>query len=337
MWDYVNKLSLRVWEREGRFLSGYDFHPFTKGAGKAGLNLHSQTIQAIGDEYALRRKQACKTKLRWRVSGGARRSLGWIPFKPSAIRYRNGQVFFVGTPLSLWDSYDLSMYELGAGNISEDARGRWYLNVSIRIEKTPRPATGEVERSVGIDLGLKDFAATSDARVITLDRHNRRLEAKLGAAQRAGKKARVRALHAKIENSRKDQLHKLSTALVKEYGAIFIGNVNASALAKTRMAKSVLDAGWSMFRTMLQYKSDHAGVWFDEVDERYSTQTFSCCNRRTGPKGREGLGIREWACPEWGAYHHRDINAAVNILAAGRRRLAEGIPVLLALSAAAEG
>ena len=232
VWDYVNKLSLRVWEREGRFLSGYDFHPFTKGAGKAGLNLHSQTIQAIGDEYALRRKQACKTKLRWRVSGGARRSLGWIPFKPSAIRYRNGQVFFVGTPLSLWDSYDLSMYELGAGNISEDARGRWYLNVSIRIEKTPRPATGEVERSVGIDLGLKDFAATSDARVITLDRHNRRLEAKLGAAQRAGKKARVRALHAKIENSRKDQLHKLSTALVKEYGAIFIGNVNASALAK---------------------------------------------------------------------------------------------------------
>ena len=132
-------------------------------------------------------------------------------------------------------------------------------------------------------------------------------------------------------------MHKLSTALVKEYGAIFIGNVNASALAKTRMAKSVLDAGWSMFRTMLQYKSDHAGVWFDEVDERYSTQTCSCCNRRTGPKGREGLGIREWAFPEWGAYHHRDINAAVNILAAGRRRLAEGIPVLSALGAAAEG
>ena len=75
MWDYVNELSLRVWEREGRFLSGYDFHPFTRGAGKAGLNLHSQTIQAIGDEYAVRRKQACKTKLPWRVSGGARRSL----------------------------------------------------------------------------------------------------------------------------------------------------------------------------------------------------------------------------------------------------------------------
>ncbi|MFM0431840.1 transposase [Paraburkholderia aspalathi] len=143
--------------------------------------------------------------------------------------------------------------------------------------------------------------------------------------------------NATIKNSWKDPLHKLSTALVKEYGAIFIGNVNASALAKTRMAKSVLDAGWSLFRTMLQYKGDRAGVWFDEIDERYSTQTCSCCNRRTGPKGREGLGIREWACPECGAYHHRDINAALNILAAGRRRLAEGIPVFSALSAAAEG
>ncbi|EIM96351.1 IS605 family transposase OrfB, partial [Paraburkholderia hospita] len=178
---------------------------------------------------------------------------------------------------------------------------------------------------------------TSDCHVITLDRHYRKLQTELAKAQRASKKARVRALHAKIKNSRKDQLHKLSTALVKEYGAIFIGNVNASALAKTRMAKSVLDAGWGRFRTMLQYKSDHAGVWFDEVDEAYSTQTCSCCNRRTGPRGREGLGIREWACPGCGAYHHRDINAATNILAAGRRRLAEGIPVLPALCAAAAG
>jgi hypothetical protein len=124
VWNYVNELSLKVWQREQRFLSGYDFHPFTKGAGKAGLGLHSQTIQAIGEEYATRRKQAHKVKLRWRVSGGPRRSLGWIPFKASAIRYRNGQVYCAGTPLSLWDSYGLAGHDLGAGNISEDARGR---------------------------------------------------------------------------------------------------------------------------------------------------------------------------------------------------------------------
>ncbi|MBB5460245.1 transposase [Paraburkholderia sp. Cpub6] len=166
---------------------------------KAGLGLHSKTIQAIGEEYAVRRKQAQRTRLRWRVSGGPRRSLGWIPFKASAIRYRNGQLFFAGTALSLWDSYGLSRYKLGAGNLSEDARGRWYLNVTIKIEKTPKPATGEVERSVGLDLGLKDFAATSDGRVITLARHYRKLEAAQAKAQRAKRKERVRALHAKIK------------------------------------------------------------------------------------------------------------------------------------------
>jgi IS605 OrfB family transposase len=79
----------------------------------------------------------------------------------------------------------------------------------------------------------------------------------------------------KIANRRKDFLHKLSTELTRAKGAIFVGNVNASGLAKTRMAKSVLDAGWSAFRTMLQYKCDDAGVWFAEVDEAFSTQTCS--------------------------------------------------------------
>ncbi|HKR40672.1 MAG TPA: transposase [Paraburkholderia sp.] len=177
-----------------------------------------------------------------------------------------------------------------------------------------------------------DLSATSDALAVGLDRHYRKLEAELAKAQRARKKAHVRARDAKIRNSRKDQLHKPSTALVDEYGAIFIGNVNASAPARTRMAKSVHDAGWCLLRAMLQYKSDDAGVRFDEVNERYSTQTCNCSNRRTGPKGQEGR-----ACSERGAYHHRDINAAVNILAAGRRRPAEGIPVLPARCAAAAG
>jgi putative transposase len=101
------------------------------------------------------------------------------------------------------------------------------------------------------------------------------------------------------------------------------------------MAKSVLDAGWSMFRTMLQYKGDHAGVWFDEVNEAFSTQTGSCCKKRTGPKGLEGLRMRGWTCPDCGSVHHRDHNAAKNILAAGHGRLAVGIPVLPANAAVA--
>jgi Putative transposase DNA-binding domain len=69
------------------------------------------------------------------------------------------------------------------------------------------------------------------------------------------------------------------------------------------MAKSVLHACWDLFQTMLQYKCDYAGVWFHEVEEAYSIQTCSCCKRRTGPEGMEGLGIREWVCLECGTYH----------------------------------
>ena len=86
--------------------------------------------------------------------------------------------------------------------------------------------------------------------------------------------------------------------------------------------------GWSAFRTMLRYKCDFAGATFAEVNEAFSTQTCSACNVRSGPKGIAGLGIRAWSCSDCGTVHDRNVNAAKNILAAGRRRLAEGIPAL---------
>ena len=182
--------------------------------------------------------------------------------------------------------------------------------------------------SVGIDLGLKEAAVASDAQRIE-GRFYRKLEARLGIAQRAGKKCRVKAIHAKIKNQRKDMLHKFSAAMVKDYGAIFVGDVASAKLVKTKMAKSTLDAGWAMLKTMLEYKSHQAGIVFEVVNENYTTQTCSCCGviPASSPKGRAGLGIREWVCSECGTAHDRDINAAKNILAAGHRRLAAGITV----------
>src|ERR1700719_3720994 len=142
------------------------------------------------------------------------------------------------------------------------------------------------------------------------------------------RRTRVRAIHAKIANRRKDSLHQFSTRLVRRYDAVFVGNVSASALVKTSHAKSVLDAGWSAFRTMLRYKCDFAGATFAEVDEAFSTQTCSACDARSGPKGIAGLGIRVWTCSACGTVHDRNVNAAKNMLAAGRRRPAEGIPAL---------
>jgi IS605 OrfB family transposase len=336
VFNYCNELSAKVFERERRFLSGFDFWPFLKGVtrGDCALHLPVQAVQEIAEEYARRRRQHRKVRLAWRKSGGARRSLGWIPYKVRTIRYRGGQIYFAGRWLSLWDSYGLASFELRAGCFSEDSRGRWYLNVCVPrtppAEKGKSSVSSILDRSVpslGIDLGLKTFAAFSDETIppIEAERFYRDLEPALARAQRAGHRNRTRAIHAKIGNRRKDFLHKLSTRLVKANGALFVGNVNASALAKTRLAKSVLDAGWSAFRTMLQYKCAHAGVWFDEVDEAFSTQTCSRCNSRAGPKGRKDLGMRGWQCTVCGAIHDRNVNAAHNILAAGHRRLAEGI------------
>jgi len=337
VWNFCNALSIKVFERERRFMSGYDLQKYTDGASKEGINLHSQTIQAIASEYAMRRKQFKKVRLAWRTSGGARRSLGWVPFKKSGITFAHGQIRYGKVWLSLWDSYGLKNYDLGAGNLSEDARGRWYINLCATPKQKPMQQMPLFSDSTGIDLGLKDFAATSDGAVIEAQHFYREMEQKLAIAQRANKKDRGKAVHARIAHRRKDFHHKLSTRLVASYGAIFVGNVNASALARTNQAKSVLDAGWSAFRTMLQYKCDSAGVWFDEVDEAYSTQTCSCCNKRTGPKGLEGLRIREWTCSECETAHHRDVNASINILAAGHGRLAGGIPVLTAQAAALQG
>ena len=339
VFNYCNELSVKVFERERRFLSGFDFWPFLKGAtrGDCALQLPVQAVQEIAEEYARRRRQHKKIRLAWRKSGGARRSLGWIPWKVRTIRYRGGQVYFAGRWLSLWDSYGLGNFELRAGNFTEDSRGRWYLNVCVpRVERAGdernKPPVGAILASsvpsLGIDLGLKSFAAFGDARPpIEAKRFYRDLEPALARAQRARHRHRSRAIHAKIANRRKDFLHKLITDLVKAHGAIFVGNVNASALAKTQQAKSVQDAGWSTFRTMLQYKCANAGAWFAEVDEAFSTQTCSVCDSRAGPKGRKGLGMRGWQCAVCGAVHDRDVNAAHNILAAGHRRLAEGILV----------
>src|SRR5258708_11554533 len=273
VWNYCNELQITMFNRERRFLWGYDLAKSPRGSTKEGLHLHSQTVQAIAQEYATRRRQFRKLRLRWRKSTGSRRSLGWIPFKRTAIHAAHGQVKFAGRWLSLWDSYGLDAYQIRAGNVCEDARGRWYLNACVAVPVAEPTDRSSATRDVGIDLGLKDLVATSAGEKLSAPQFYRGLEAKLAIAQRAGKKHRVRAIHAKIANRRKDSLHQWSTRLVRGHDAIYVGNVSACALAKTPHAKSVLDAGWSAFRTMLRYKCDFAGATFAEVDEGFSTQT----------------------------------------------------------------
>jgi IS605 OrfB family transposase len=156
-----------------------------------------------------------------------------------------------------------------------------------------------------------------------------RLADKLATVQRAGKKRQATNLHARIGNARRDFHHQLSIRIVREFDYIAVGNVNAAGLAKTRLAKSVLDAGWSSFRSMLRYKAIAHGAWYEEVNESFSSRVCSSCASETGPKGVAELGIRSWICAQCGVSHDRDINSARNILfRSGHRTPAEGIRAL---------
>ena len=328
VWNYCNETSSRAIRERREFLSGFDLQKLTDGYSKCDdVRIGSATTQQVCEDYAKSRKQFRRARLNWRVSNpkSAKYSLGWVPFKARAIKYKAGQVAFAGYRFSLWDSYGLSRFDLRAGSFSQDARGRWYLNVCVKVDVPKSEGVG----SVGIDLGLKTAATCSDGEELASGLY-RKHEQALGIAQRASKKGRARAIHAKIANTRKDAMHKFSTGLVARNAAIFVGNVQAGAMVKTRMAKSTLDAGWSMLKTMLEYKSHQAGVVFEEVNEAYTTQTCSSCGviPASSPKGRTGLRMRRWTCCDCGAEHDRDVNAARNIAARGHARLAGGIPVL---------
>ena len=320
VWNYANEISYRSIREKRKFLSGYDIQKYTAGSSKL-LELPSSTIDAICSEFATRRTKAKKAKLNWRTMKGSRKNLGWIPFKKVAIKNIDGKIRFNNILFDMFDcGYDLDDYELRAGSFNQDAQGKWYFNVVVRYQ----PKKLDNKKSVGIDLGCKEAATDSNGFKV-VGREYRKLEEKLAIAQRSKNKVLSRAIHAKIRNKRKDTLHKYSRKLVNENGFIFVGDVSSSKLVKTKMAKSVLDAGWYTLKTMLSYKCDHAGIVYKEVNESYTTQACSCCGSIShgSPRGRAGLRIREWTCSECGAHHDRDINAAKNILAAGHSRLVE--------------
>jgi transposase len=324
VWNYCNEVQKKAVESGRKWLNWNDLDKLTRGATKAGLDLHSQTVQQICKQYDTSRKQHCKPWLNWRKTHGARRSLGWVPFNQQAIEVCDGGFAFRGV------TYDVFMHrplpegaKIGCGSFSEDSRGRWYINIPVEVSEAAQ-ATND---RVGIDLGTKTLATLSCGAKIAMPAFYRASEEKLATSQRARKSKRVKAIHAKIRNRRKDFLHKATTRLVQQFGFIAVGDVSPSKLARTNMAKSVLDAGWSDFRTMLSWKSRlRGGGMCLEVCEHLTTQACSECGclPPSRPRGIAGLRIREWTCDDCGAVHDRDQNAALNILRLGLQALVEG-------------
>ena len=313
VWNFCNELSDRMIRERGHWMTGFDFSPYTAGASNEFQFIGSATIQVASEVFACKRRTFKKSKLKWRKSFGDKRSLGWVPFKKDGARFQSGQIKYMGHWFKVWDSYGLSPdIKFRAGCFTEDARGRWYFCAAIAVDE--KPTAGQDK--VGIDLGLKTVATCSDGAKLD-GRWFREHEEQLATAQRARRKKRARAIHAKIANKRKDAMHKFSRSLVNRCGEIYVGDVSSAKLTKTKMAKSVLDAGWSSLKTMLEYKSQQAGIVYKEVNEAYTTRACSECGSLSGPQGLTGLSVRDWECVDCGGRHDRDINSAINILNLG--------------------
>ncbi|MUL41670.1 IS200/IS605 family element transposase accessory protein TnpB [Streptomonospora sp. PA3] len=209
--------------------------------------------------------------------------------------------------------------------VVKDSAGRYFLSFVVETEPEHLP---ELDTDTGADLGLGHFAVLADGTKVDSPRFLRRAEKKLkrmqkslsrkakGSSNRAKARAEVARQYAKVADRRRDWLHKLSTDLIRDNQAIYVEDLAVKGLARTRLAKSVHDAGWSMFVAMLEYKAVKCGRYVGRVGRFEPTsQLCSACGIKDGPKP---LSVREWTCRECGAVHDRDVNAARNIRAAGR-------------------
>ena len=221
--------------------------------------------------------------------------------------------------------------------VRRKSSGHFFASVLVEEEVYALQKTGS---SIGIDLGLKEFAILSTGEKIENPRFYRVQEEKLAKAQRILKrrerrakergvdpetvknylkaKQKVAEINEKIANQRKDFAQKLSTILVKNHDLICVEDLKAKNLLKNHcLAKSIQDAGWRLFVALLEYKCRWYGKELSRISQWFpSSQLCSSCGAHTGKKA---LSVREWDCPACGKHHDRDLNAALNILREGTR------------------
>jgi len=318
VWNFANASSYkaaRPFAGRPKWLTAFDLDKLTAGASQCFERIGSETIQRVNAEYATRRQQFKLSRLNWRVSKGAKRSLGWVPFKAVQLKRKGKSLRFSGKAFRVFERELLDDVKWKCGCFAQDSVGDWWLCVPIAAEVSHSSAP---KLEVGIDLGVGHIASTSDGDKLCPGRFYRSIEQKIAHAQRRAHKRQAKRLHRTAARRRKEALHRFSTKIVREYQNIVIGDVSSRKLVKTRMAKSVLDAGWGILKTQLQYKGQQAGRCVSMVNERNTTRICSSCKALTGPTGLDMLVVRTWVCSACGVTHDRDVNAARNMLSAGR-------------------
>jgi putative transposase len=225
-----------------------------------------------------------------------------------------------------WPDVDVTALDPGMVIVSRTPDGRWYVTFTIDApDPQPLPSAGH---AVGIDLGVKDFAMTSDGQRIgnprhlerkarNLARYQRRLaRCRKGSANRAKARTKVARAYRKVRDARRDFLHRTSANLVRAADTIVIEDLAVRNMVRNRrLARVISDCGWGEFRRQLAYKCERAGRELVVIDRWYpSSKTCVACGHLLTELS---LSTRDWTCPKCRARHDRDINAAKNILAAG--------------------
>lgn len=333
LWNHFLDLEQKEYSANKKFIWRYDLInliPELKKQNEWLREAPSQSLQQIGTSM--------DTALK-----GLKNGKKFPKFKKKNVR--NGQILIQNSPLQIktseshislpkigqvkWKQHrELPTGKIKSASITRDV-DKWFVSVLVEIPDVVKshvdPATAT---SIGIDLGIKHFIVDSNGKKIDspkflqqkaarLKRYQRQVSRKkLGSNNRNRARIKLANWHLDIANTRKDWLHKLSNEIVNTNDIVCVEDLKTKELISRKSTKSlnrqISDQGWGMFLEMLRYKCEHRGKTFTQIDQyKPSSKTCSICGYKMSDMG---LKIRDWICPQCGAEHDRDVNAALNIL-----------------------